>query len=223
MPDAPDPDSAAEPLRALFQEGLGELKLDATTGRPESLAQLAMLVASWAPRINLTGHRSLEAIAHRLVLDAVALTAALPEPPTSLVDIGSGAGFPGLPVAIVHEQCEVVLVEAKERKHHFQRAAVRQLALANVTCERGRVEDLVPQPAETVVAQAVGPAPRVLEWALPWVVDQGRLVIPGAEEPPQLGPDPRIEAVEIIHYRVPLGGPQRTLWIARCRNPDKSI
>ena len=148
MPDAPDPDSVAESLRALFQEGLGELQLDATVGRQESLTQLSMLVASWAPKINLTGHRSLEAIAHRLVLDAVALAAALPEPPTSLVDIGSGAGFPGLPVAILHEQCEVVLVEAKERKHHFQRAAVRQLALANVTCERGRVEDLVPQPAE---------------------------------------------------------------------------
>lgn len=216
-----DPESVAEPLGALLREGLAELGLNASEGQAESLAELAMLVASWAPRINLTGHRSLEAVARRLVLDAAALVAALPEPPRSLVDLGSGAGFPGLPIAILRPDCRVHLVEAKERKHYFQRAAVRELALSNVVCSRGRVEELVPEPAGLVVAQALAPPSRVLEWALPWVEAGGTLAIPGAEQPPSPGSDPRIEATEVIRYRVPLGGPKRTLWLARRRGGEK--
>lgn len=216
-----DPESVAEPLGALLREGLAELGLNASEGQAEGLAELAMLVARWAPRINLTGHRSLEAVARRLVLDAAALVAALPEPPRSLVDLGSGAGFPGLPIAILRPDCRVHLVEAKERKHYFQRAAVRELALSNVVCSRGRVEELVPEPAGLVVAQALAPPSRVLEWALPWVEAGGTLAIPGAEQPPSPGSDPRIESTEVIRYRVPLGGPKRTLWLARRRGGEQ--
>ena len=212
---AHDPESVAEPLGALLREGLAELSLNSSQGQVQGLASLAMLVARWAPRINLTGHRSLEAVARRLVLDAAALLAALPEHPGSLVDLGSGAGFPGLPIAILCPTCRVHLVEAKERKHYFQRAAVRELGLSNVVCSRGRIEELAPEAAGLVVAQALASPSQALKWALPWVVEGGTLAIPGAEEPPNPGTDPRIATTEVIRYRVPLGGPRRTLWLAR--------
>lgn len=217
MPQDPDLDSVAEPLREMLREGLGEAGLEAGSERVEALSRLALLVARWAPRINLTGHRSLEAVAKRLILDAVALYASLPAPPVQLVDLGSGAGFPGLPMAVLMPESRIRLVEAKERKHYFQRAAVREIGLANVICERGRIEELVPSAADLVIAQAVGPASQVLEWALPWVVEGGLLVIPGAEQAPDPGLDSRLESPTILRYQVPLGGPKRTLWLARRR------
>jgi len=144
----------------------------------------------------------------RLLLDAAALFSVLPQFPT-LADLGSGAGFPGLPFAILRTPCRVLLVEARERRHHFQRAAIRQLGLTNA------MATLDPQPSSLAIAQALGPPRQVLEWMLPWVEVGGLMVIPGGSEPPDLGAPPHVLEPRILHYSVPLGGPRRTAWTAR--------
>jgi 16S rRNA (guanine527-N7)-methyltransferase len=144
----------------------------------------------------------------------VALLSVLPQFST-LADLGSGAGFPGLPFAVLRTSCRVLLVEARERRHHFQRAAIRQLGLTNATACRGRVETLDPEPSSLAIAQALGPPRQVLEWMLPWVEVGGLLVIPGGSEPPDLGSPPQVQEPRILHYCVPLGGPRRTAWTAR--------
>jgi len=212
---SPDPVSLPDPdpsLVRLLAEGLAELEASSDAARP--LAALAELLHGWAQRISLTGHRSPEAIARRLVLDAVALERALPEA-DSLADLGAGAGFPGLPIAILRPGCRVALVESRERRHHFQRAAARQLGLRHVEPVRGRAEDLEPRPHAIAVAQAMGAPDRVARWLLPWVAPGGLLVIPGSEAPPAVRPPRGLEAPRVTEYRVPLGGPRRTLWIAR--------
>lgn len=206
-------------LGDLLAEGLDELGLDRTREQLEQLAGLARLLERWAARINLTGHRTAESIVRRLVLDAAALSTVLPAF-GSLVDLGAGAGFPGLPLAVLAPGARIVLVEARLRRHHFQRAALRELGLAGVTARLGRIEELAPEPCAVVIAQAVARPTEVLQWMRPWCEPGGLLAIPGGER----APDPFADAAEttdlqvrILDYQVPLEGPRRTLWSGRLR------
>ena len=177
---------------------------------------LASLLAKWSQRLNLTAHRSPNAIVRRLVLEAAALAARIP-PVTSLADIGSGAGFPGLPIAVLRPECGVTLVEARQKRHHFQRAVVRELGLANATLELGRAEKLEARAHAAAIAQALAPPARALPWLLPWVADGGLVLLPGSAIPPEVPERHDVSFETTIHYRVPCGGPDRTLWVGRRR------
>ena len=149
----------------------------------------------------------------RLVLEAAALMVEAPEF-GSLVDLGSGAGFPGLPIAILRAPMRVTLVEARLRRHHFQRAAARKLGLANVRLLHGRAEGLASQAHAAVVAQAMAHPTQAVAWMIPWAEPGGLLLLPGSESAPEVrGGGFKVEAIR--HYRLPCGGPARTLWIGR--------
>lgn len=218
-PQHPTPVSEEfEAARDTIAQGLEALLLSPEPEIIDRLAGLAALLANWAPRMNLTGHRGANEIARRLILDALALIRILPDF-ENLADLGSGAGFPGLPVAILFPERRVVSVEARSRRVSFQRTAVRELGIENVTIVLGRIEALDPLAADGVIAQAVGPPERVLDWMLPWCNDGGWIAIPGSKEslasPPPASP--YHEAAEVRQYRVPLRGADRRVWLARKR------
>lgn len=203
-----------EDPRELLESGFDELGLEATTQQLDALLLLSELLFRWSKRINLTGHQTVYEIVHHLVLDAVALAMHIPRVP-SLADIGSGAGFPGLPIAILRPEMQVVLVESRERRHHFQREAIRAITLDNVQARHGRAEQL-DEPAEcsAAIAQAVSPS-NAQPLLLRWVPIGGLLLFPGSEQPPELPQDPMVFVEKCVRYRVPCGGPARTLQIAR--------
>lgn len=201
-------------VREALERGLAELGLEVSAGQLEQLDHLAHRVAAWGEQINLTGHRGALAVARRLVLDAAALLVAGPAY-ASLADLGSGAGFPGLPIAILCPEIRVTLVEARQRRHHFQRAVRRELGLENVSAVRGRIEAVEATPHQAVVAQALARADRALAWMLPWAHPDGWLLIPGGEKPPAIASSDGVHSVEVREYRVPASGPRRTLWLAR--------
>ncbi len=203
-----------EAARAQLCAGLAKLVLDPQPEQIETLLRLAALLERWAQRINLSSYRDVEAIVGRLILDAAALSACLPLV-SSLADLGSGAGFPGLPIAVLRPGCSVLLVESRERRHHFQRAALRELGLRNVEALRGRAEELEPRPAELVIGQAMAKPGQALDWMKPWAQLNGWLALPGGEVPPQIEPQADIAAKRIVEYVVPGGGPRRTLWLGR--------
>jgi 16S rRNA (guanine527-N7)-methyltransferase len=199
--------------RSLLACGLAELGISPAREQRERLVALAELVDRWNARINLTGHRGVAQILRRLVLEAVALATNLPEI-ESLADVGSGAGFPGLPLAILRPECRVTLIESREKRHLFQRAACRVLDLRNATPMRGRAEDLEPTPHAAVVAQAVAHPESAIAWMLPWARPGGLLILPGGATPPQIV-HPRIRLQSTSIYRAPCRGPIRSLWIGR--------
>lgn len=207
-------------MRCTIVRGLETLQLYPVATIIDRLARLAMFLSDWAPRMNLTGHRGADKIARRLILDALALIKALPDF-ENLADLGSGAGFPGLPIAILFPERAVVSVEARSRRVSFQRTVVRELGIVNVTILHGRIESLDPLTADGVVAQAVAPPERVLDWMLPWCEDGGWIAIPGSKaslaSPPP--PAPSHERAEVRRYRVPLQGTDRRVWLARKRSP----
>jgi 16S rRNA (guanine527-N7)-methyltransferase len=202
--------------RDLLCRGLSEIGLVASETQRSALLQLAELLEVWAERVNLTAHRTPEAIIRRLILDAAALSQSLPAA-RKIADLGSGAGFPGLPLAILRPQSCLTLVEARERRHYFQRAAVRALALANVHTLRGRAEALQPTPHDLVISQALAQPSNALRWMLPWAAPGGALAIPGAAAPPEVTPPPAVQRENILRYSVPCGGPARTVWLGRRR------
>ena len=202
----------APELVATLDRGLRELRIDRGAEAQERLATLALELERWGSRINLTGHRDAETIVRRLVLDAAALLAALP-PFESLADLGSGAGFPGLPMAVLEPERHFVLVEARERRHFFQRQMIRQLGLGNVEAVLGRFDELEPRRCQAAVAQAVA-SPEALSAALErWCLPGGFVVVPGGETPRD-GASTSTHAGRNLEYRVPLGGPARTLWLS---------
>ncbi len=204
---------AAAGLRQELAEGLAALRLGATADQVAALLELARLVVGWGQRMNLTGHRTAEEVVRRLILDAAALLAAAPRF-ASLADLGSGAGFPGLPIAILRPDVRVMLVDSRERRHHFQRAACRKLGLRNVEPLRGRLEELDASPHGAVLAQALAQPRQALEWMRPWAAPGGWLLIPSTVDGPELPGSDGLAAAHVRAYAVP-GGARRRLWLGR--------
>lgn len=216
MRDGRASSSAEAPVRERIEAGLVQISGGFDPGQTDQLTRLVSLLSDWAPRMNLTGHRDPLEIASRLVLDAAALVQCLPELDSAgrLADLGSGAGFPGLPIAILRPHLQVLLIESRQKRHHFQREARRHLGLERVTPILGRSDDIESQACDVVVAQAMSQPEQALASMRPWARPGGILVLPAAEtaERPDLGDE---SALERRSYRVPFIGVSRQLWIAR--------
>jgi 16S rRNA (guanine527-N7)-methyltransferase len=119
----------------------------------EKLLAYLQLMAKWNRVYNLTALRTPgEWVTHH-VLDSLAVLPYIDGP--RVVDVGSGAGLPGLVLAIARPEWHIVSVDAVDKKAAFQRQAVAELGLGNVQVEGCRVEDLMlPEKADTVVSRA---------------------------------------------------------------------
>jgi len=124
---------------------------------PDQLGKLEAhyeLLKKWNARLNLTRIVSLEESVQLHYCESLFLGQALPSGPLRIVDVGSGAGFPGVPVAILRPECSVTLVESHQRKAVFLREAVRELK--NITVLAARAEDLGEQ-YDWLISRAVAP------------------------------------------------------------------
>lgn len=152
----------------------------------ERLERYAALLEKWNRAINLVARGSLTHLWRRHMLDSAQLWPLLPPSqgrPRRILDLGSGAGFPGLVLAILGTAeggVELHLVEADKKKAAFLREAAR-IAEAPVTLHVQRIESLAPFPVDAVTARACAPLPRLLDYAAPFL----RLHQPGA--PPAVG------------------------------------
>jgi 16S rRNA (guanine527-N7)-methyltransferase len=136
----------------------------------ETLARLeayAALLTRWSERINLVGRATIADLWRRHMLDSAQLGPLLPASARHLIDLGSGAGFPGLVLAILGVS-GIELVEADSRKCAFLREAAR-LTEANVTIRPCRIEAMPPHPVDVVTARACAPLDRLLDLAAPFL------------------------------------------------------
>ena len=130
--------------RAALESGLSELRLPLPADAVDKLIAYLALLAKWNKIYNLTAVRDpLAAVSHHL-LDSLAVAGALAPERGALVDIGSGGGLPGIPLAIVDPSRAVVLNDANEKKGAFLKQAVIELGLRNASVHVGRVEDWRP-------------------------------------------------------------------------------
>ena len=136
----------------------------------ETLARLeayAELLTRWSARINLIGRDTIADLWCRHILDSAQLRAFVPDRACSMIDLGSGAGLPGLVLAILGVP-GVELVEADSRKCAFLREAAR-ITEATVTLRPCRIEAVSPHPVDVVTARACAPLDRLLGLAQPFL------------------------------------------------------
>jgi 16S rRNA (guanine527-N7)-methyltransferase len=164
----------------------------------------------WNKKFNLTAIRDVEGIRSKHFLDSLTCLLAWRErPPERLIDIGTGAGFPGLPLKIMMPRLQVTLVESVGKKLDFCRHMVEVLGLDNVTCLQARAEELGlsrehREKYDWAVARAVANLPVLAEYLLPLVrVGGGMLAQKG-----ETGPAEAHKADRAIHV---LGGRIRQL------------
>jgi 16S rRNA (guanine527-N7)-methyltransferase len=111
------------------------------------------LLVLWNRRLNLSAVTGLEEAVERHYCESLFLGAHLPPGPLAIADIGSGAGFPGLPVAVLRPECSVTLIESHQRKAVFLREASRGLPSVRVLAKRAEdVRDVF----DVAVSRAVG-------------------------------------------------------------------
>jgi len=150
--------------RAELEAGLDALGLDRTLAQP-LLAYLALLLR-WNAAYNLTAIRDSREMVSKHLLDSLAMhtaTAALAASGGRLADLGTGAGFPGIPLAIAQPGLQVALVESNGKKARFLREAARSLGLGNATVVESRIEAFdAPGAFDAITARALATLPLIL-------------------------------------------------------------
>ena len=112
------------------------------------------LLVQWNARLNLTRISSVEEAVRLHYCESLFVGAKLPSGPLRIVDVGSGAGFPGIPIAVFRPECTVTLVESHQRKSVFLREASRDLTNVIVTADRA---ENIAANYDWVVSRAVAP------------------------------------------------------------------
>jgi 16S rRNA (guanine527-N7)-methyltransferase len=147
-------------VRRLIEDA-ASLGVALTAEQAGALLGLLEELERWNRRYNLTAIRSLEAMITHHLLDSLAVSADLAG--ERIADVGTGAGFPGLPLALCNPQRQFTLIDSTAKKIRFVSHAVALLGLSNVTVLHARVEALaVAAPFDTVVARAFAPLARLL-------------------------------------------------------------
>jgi 16S rRNA (guanine527-N7)-methyltransferase len=168
-------------------DGAATLSVSLDDGQLDQFRRFRDLLLDVNMRVNLTAITDPAEVVTRHFLDSLTCLLAIApdqrERPLRLLDIGSGAGFPGIPLAIAFPAWSVTSLEATGKKARFQQEAVAALGLENVSILTGRAEDLARQPEHRgrynlVTARAVAALPTLLEYCCPFARVGGRTIAP---------------------------------------------
>jgi 16S rRNA (guanine527-N7)-methyltransferase len=212
--------SDREPLRQRLREGLTALKLDLDDATVERLLDYVALLARWNAAYNLTAVREAGEMVTRHLLDSLAVLPYVAG--NSLADLGTGAGLPGIPLALAKPELDVRLVDSNGKKTRFLREAVRHLKLAHTRVDECRVE-AVEGKFDCITARAFATLTDMLAWGGHLLEADGRwLALKGRFPQDELDNLPTGFTVEAVHrLDVPGLDAERHLVIIK-RGPDGS-
>ena len=166
----------------LLLEGCSQLGLELSKQQLRTLEMHIEHVTRWNQRVNLTSILDIEQMITRHILDSLAIFPYIRG--ARLLDIGSGGGFPGLPIAITRPDIQTVLLDSSRKKTEFLGHVISQLGLSNVSVIHEKVENYRPaQPFHTLMARAFGPIERVLGQVRPLSRPGNRLLMMKGKNP----------------------------------------
>ena len=166
------------------------LQLNLTPAQVEAFHQYAELLAEWNQKFNLTAITDSHGLQVKHFLDSLSVLLVLRcAPDARLVDVGTGAGFPGIPLKIVCPRLRLTLVESSRKKAGFCRSASEALGLRDMRVVNARAEGAGQDPAhreqyDWAVARAVAQMPVLLEYLLPLVKVGGHALAMKGEDAP---------------------------------------
>ncbi|MFC7217157.1 16S rRNA (guanine(527)-N(7))-methyltransferase RsmG [Streptomyces polyrhachis] len=143
---------------------------------PDAVRYVELLAEAGVQR-GLIGPREVPRLWERHLLNCAVLSEAVPEGVT-VCDVGSGAGLPGIPLALVRPDLRITLLEPLLRRTNFLQEVVELLGLDHVTVVRGRAEEVLGtlQPVHVVTARAVAPLDRLAGWGVPLLRPYGEML-----------------------------------------------
>jgi 16S rRNA (guanine527-N7)-methyltransferase len=157
-----------EPLSAqIIERALLEFKVEASPEQVACIQRYIGILMKWNEKINLTAIREPLEILYRHFCESMYAAVAVPLERGRLADVGSGGGFPGLPLKIIRPELEVFLVESNVKKATFLAETVRELELPGTRVMVSRYQDLSEEvtPLDVVCSRAVGEFGPLLTWA----------------------------------------------------------
>lgn len=172
-----------EDLSEHFVAGLHQLDLALSDQQLEQFIRYQQELLDWNARFNLTAITEPEGVQVKHFLDSLTLLAARDRQRAHLLDIGSGAGFPGLALKIARPEWKVTLLEATGKKVTFLRHIIEVLHLDGIEAIQGRAEEFAHQSAyraafDIVTARAVASLPILLEYSAPYCRVGGAIILP---------------------------------------------
>ncbi len=205
-------------FQSLLLEGMTRMELhkisEEVVVRLESYAELLM---KWNDKINLTAHKSQEESLEKNFLDCLPLISFLSSS-NKVLDIGSGAGFPGLMIKSVLTSLQLVLLEADRRKASFLATVIRELKLKEVeiVCEYLDHQSLsslgFENQFDTIVSRATIPLPKILPLAEKCLI-KGGFFLGMISNHDELSPSPNLSLVNEISYILPFSKIQRKILV----------
>src|ERR1700761_4266961 len=173
--------SSREALASLLAEGVRELGLDLSDAQQGKLLDYVALLSKWNAVYNLTAIRDPRQMLIQHILDSLSIVPHLaPLGPSSVLDVGSGGGLPGIVLAIVLPEWTVTVNDIVHKKTAFQAQAKAELGLANLSVVTGRVETLkpgveVPAKFDVIVSRAFAELADFVTLARHLVAEQGAI------------------------------------------------
>ena len=187
--------------REKLQHGLAALGLDIGESREEALLRFVSLMTKWNKAYNLTAVREPLDMVALHILDSLAILPHLR--PSRIADIGTGAGLPGIPLAICLPDCQFTLVDSNSKKTRFVQQAILELQLKNVEVVHSRVEQLNPeQRYSTVITRAFASMPEIIRLTAHLVADGGLLLAMKGQRP-----DDELAGLQMAYSVVPISTP----------------
>ena len=134
-----------------------------TDRQAEQFAQLDALYRDWNSKINVISRKDIDNLYEHHVLHSLAIAKWIPfQPGTTILDVGTGGGFPGIPLAILFPECQFMLIDSIGKKIKVASEVAQALGLTNVVCRQERAEE-EKQKFDFVVSRAVMPLPDLVK------------------------------------------------------------
>jgi 16S rRNA (guanine527-N7)-methyltransferase len=212
-------------MKEVFQQGLAVMGIVLGADVVEKQLQFLDELLRWNKKINLTSVRNKKEAVEKHLLDSLSVLGVV-DGRSSLLDVGSGGGLPGIPLAIADSRLIVTSVDSVGKKINFQKHIKRMLHLNNFRAEHTRIEELTSRGVETgffdvAVTRAFSSLESIFTLVSPWVASSGKIVaMKGPEGEEEMnGMTPHLEAygidrLEICRHQLPFSKAERHIIIA---------
>ena len=200
---------------------MSEAKIDASEDQLEKLATLVILLCKWNNALNLTAIRDPNDMVVLHILDSAVLSPLIKYKGNNIADVGTGAGFPGLVLAILNPETKFTLIDSIAKKLSFVRTAMVSLNLKNVQIINDRCENIeIENKFDCIVSRAFAPLCKIVEWCKNLISDNGIFIAMKANlDEKEISEIPsNAQLVENIELHVPTLDAKRQAVIIKLQN-----
>ncbi|MDF2523052.1 MAG: rRNA m(7)G-527 methyltransferase [Clostridiales bacterium] len=165
-------------LRELLKQGSNEFSVIIEDEKIEKLLRYKEILMEWNEKVNLTAIEEDREIIIKHFIDSISIVPSIKNPASKIIDVGTGAGFPGIPLKVAVEGLDVTLLDSLDKRVKFLDEVILQLGLKGIRTIHGRAEDFgiksdYREKFDIAVARAVANLPVLLEYCLPFVKQDG--------------------------------------------------